>query len=188
MGDDMVPVEVCFVPDAAELGRVRAAFAKARPWQATGSTVITGLILFLIGVLELISHNGLTHWVAYGELLFGAYFVSVGWNALKAKSLIAQPSAKIELTIDDAGITVTHPATYVPWKRISAIYDVGEAFVAMPIFGKSVPILKRALPDDGSALWALLDAKLTGTRYLVRGTGSRLRINNNFPRKNAFDR
>jgi len=80
-------------------------------------------------------------------------------------------------------MTIAYPATHIPWKRIIAIRDVGEAFVGMRTYGKGIPILKRALPDNGSVLWASLDAKLTAPRYLVRGTDSRLTISNSAARR-----
>ncbi len=169
----MEPVKVCFIPDVVELGRVQAAFSKVRPRLSMGFAILLGVLFVLQGVLNLSSHR-----VLFGciQILLGVCYVPITWAIRKANLLKATPSAKIELTIDDVGITIAHPATHIPWKRITAIRDVGEAFVAMRTYGKGIPILKRALPDNGSVLWASLDAKLTAPRYLVRGTDGNGRI------------
>ncbi len=117
------------------------------------------------------------------QLFLGVVYLPLARASRRTYRLLAKPSREIELSIDDAGITLREPLKLVPWKRISEIRDLGEAFVAIAGYGRSIPIFKRALPDGGAALWASLDGKLTSTRYLVRGTGSRLTISNQAARR-----
>ncbi len=147
--------------------------------------ISVGAIFVLQGILNLNlgSRHVISHWFGYFQILFGICYAPISWSIFKANLLQATPSVEIELTVDDAGITIAHPAMQIPWKRITAIRDVGEAFVAKRTSGKAIPILKRALPDNGSELWASLDAKLTATRYLVRGSDSRLTISNSAARR-----
>jgi len=53
----MEPVKVCFTPDAAELGRIQAAFSKVRPRLPMGFAIAIGFIFVLQGVLNLSSHR-----------------------------------------------------------------------------------------------------------------------------------
>jgi len=179
----VTPVQICFTPDAAELQSVQAAYANARPRLSIGLAFVLAVMYFLLGVQNLTSRHGDFHWFGYILIFFGIAYVPLSRRMQKVMFLRATPAVEIDLTIDDAGIAIAHPATRIPWKRISAIRDVGEAFVVTQTFGKDIPILKRALPDGGSALWAALDAKLTATRYLVRGSDSRSMISNSAARR-----
>lgn len=179
-GINMEPVKVCFTPDAMELNRVQTAFSKVRPRPSMGLAILLGILFVVQGVLNLSLHRELFGCM---QILLGVCYVPLNGIIQRATLLQARPAAKIELTIDDDGITVADPLTQIPWKRIIAVRDVGEAFVATRMYGKGIPILKRALPDGGNALWASLDAKLTASRYLVRGTDSRLTISNSAARR-----
>ena len=178
----MTPAKVCFTPDAAELSRVQAALSKLRPGLSRRFAIALGVLFVIEGVMNLTSRHIISHWLGYVQILFGLCYAPLVWSAQKTAVLQATASTEIDLTVDDAGITLVHPAMHIPWKRIAAIRNVGEAFVVVRTHGKAIPILKRTLPDNGSELWASLDARLTATRYLVRGTDSRLTIVNSAAR------
>jgi len=174
----MTPVNVRFTPDAAELTRIQTAFSKVQPRLPMGLAVMLAAMYLFLGGLNLTLHRPGFWQIGYVQILLGICYIPITWRLQSAYLLRAKPSSEINLTIDDTGILVESPIMRIPWKRVSAIRDVGEAFVILRTYGKPVPILKRALPDRGAELWTALEAKLTSMRYLVRGSEARLTITN----------
>ena len=179
----MTPVTVTFTPDACELARVRSQLLGIKPRQSLRLAIVLSVLFVFQGVLGILRHHGISEIMGWIQIVVAiAYVPLFRWSQL-SDFVQAQPGREIELHIDDAGFNLSRPSEIVPWKRILAVRDVGEAFVAVRPYGRGIMILKRALPDNGMALWAEIDEKLTASRYLVRGTTSHPYIVNSAARR-----
>lgn len=185
MNATMTPLHVRFTPEAEELDELKRAMT---PYGLRLLPIWFGCILgafqFVCGALNLWLHHGLSlesplrtaDSVVYGfQMCLGAaypllYHV-IRTRTLAWRTLLLDPGIEVDLTLDDAGIVATEPqARRILWTDVPEVRDFGEAFVISQRRGPSLPIFKRALPDRGTALWAVLDAKLSAKRYLVRST------------------
>jgi hypothetical protein len=184
MNATMVPLHVRFTPEAEELDELKRAMT---PYGLRLLPIwfwcIFGAFQFAVGALNLWLHGlvlesplRIVDSIVYGfQMCLGAaypllYYV-IRKRSLSRRTLSIDPGIEVDLTLDDSGIVVTEPqARRIPWTDVADIRDFGEAFVIAQRRGRSFPIFKRALPDRGMALWAVLDAKLSARRYLVRST------------------
>jgi hypothetical protein len=133
----------------------------------------------LVGGLHVYAHRTL------GDLWFGALYIVVGLvfafqsqslDFMRRRSLRAP--REFRLHFDDVGITFDgSPQKTFPWRSIRSVQDVGDVFIFRCGTWRSITVPKRVFPDDGAALWALLEDRLIAKRDLNRRPGARTIVN-----------
>jgi hypothetical protein len=84
------------------------------------------------------------------------------------------------VSFDDAGMHLAYnagPHRAVPWRAIRSINDTGTVIVLQYGIWRSAIIPRRAYPDEGAALWQLLEQQLIGSRSLKRRADARIILN-----------
>jgi hypothetical protein len=85
-----------------------------------------------------------------------------------------KPTEALDLRIADGGISFAGSRSCkVPWRSITGVHDTDAAFVVTDVSRNALVIPKRALDDNGVALWAFLEARLIGRRNLIRRPDAR---------------
>ena len=175
----MMPIRIRYTLDSSELRRVRAKLSNARPGLSLALGIALSAGFVLQGVINIgFRHGGVFEGIGVFQLILGLCYIPLMRFGQLTNLVFGKPGKEIDLTIDDFGLTIAEPPVRISWRSVSGIRDVGEAYIVVRRFSRSIPILKRALPDGGLDLWATLEAKLTAKRYLIRGTDSRSLISN----------
>ena len=158
----------------AELRRWRGVL-KAAALAALGAPRAFGTIgNAFLGLAALLAALSFFVRLSAHEIAVLLLFAVMGVSYLAMESY--QPRAPLPLHGAQVGIGADgidigpDPAERFAWRDVARVLDTGDAYLVVRRgFRKAaLAIPKRACPDGGAELWALLERRLAGTRMLYR--------------------